>query len=290
RRGAVPAEGARGRRARQEARLDPVRHGPDTDPGDRRGRARGRRSGRSGARTQAHEIKRRILALVFAAAILPTLGGVALAHANYVKSNPASDARLARSPSEVRVTFSETPDPTGSDIAVLLQPSGERKNTAKVESAGDESNTLRTAVPDLPEGGYLVSWTARSAVDGHETKGAFAFVVGNAPLPTIPDIGPSAPPPNALELAGRALTFAVIAFAGLAAGLWATLVSHAAASGDIKIMALDFVHVVAISVWSGGLLAFLVVAFPAVREERALGAMAWRFSLTALTCVAVLVT
>ncbi|TMB78676.1 MAG: hypothetical protein E6J52_04250 [Chloroflexi bacterium] len=262
---------------------------------------------------------------------------------------------------------------------MLLQPSGERKNTAKVESAGDESNTLRTAVPDLPEGGYLVSWTARSAVDGHETKGAFAFVVGNAPLPTIPDIGPSAPPPSALELAGRALTFAgiaiilgagffllfihppatdgerrrerrlvivggvlliagsavliaayglglparlatfiglravaglvavgalfvparvlseasrreVIAFAGLAAGLWATLVSHAAASGDIKIMALDFVHVVAISVWSGGLLAFLVVAFPAVREERALGAMAWRFSLTALTCVAVLVT
>src|SRR5439155_1124848 len=80
----------------------------------------------------------------------------------------------------------------------------------------------------------------------------------------------------------------VIAFAGLAAGLWATLVSHAAASGDIKIMALDFVHVVAISVWSGGLLAFLVVAFPAVREERALGAMPWRFSLTAPTCVELL--
>lgn len=301
-----------------------------------------------------------------------------MAHANYVKSNPSSDARLAKSPSEVRITFSETADASGSDIAVL-DTSGVRKNGTEVESVADEANTLRVAIPALPDGGYLVSWKARSAVDGHETQGAFAFVVGSGPLPTIPDIGPSSPPPAPLELAGRALSFAgiaavlgaafftlfirppvtdderrrerrlvtlggglliagsavllvaygaglpsrlltflllrglagavaigalyvpprtlpadarreAIAFAGLAAALWATLVSHAAASGDPKYVALDFVHVVAISIWSGGVLAFLVIAIPTVTDARALGATTWRVSLVALTCVAVILT
>src|SRR5260370_1123313 len=126
-----------------------------------------------------------------------------MAHANYVKSNPSSDARLTKSPSEVRITFSETPDASGSDIAVL-DTSGIRKNTAAPTSAADEGNTLRVAVPALPDGGYLVSWKARSAVDGHETQGAFAFVIRSGPLPAIPDIGPSPPPPPPLQLLGRA--------------------------------------------------------------------------------------
>ncbi|HEU5288794.1 MAG TPA: copper resistance protein CopC, partial [Candidatus Limnocylindria bacterium] len=302
---------------------------------------------------------------------------MAMAHANYVKSSPASDARLVRSPSEVRVTFSETPDPKGSDIAVL-DTSGARRDGDDVATATDEQNTLRVSVPVLPEGGYLVAWTARSSVDGHETKGAFAFAIGNAPLPSIPDVGPATAPPAPLELAGRALSFAgiaivlgmgffalfirapdeprarrreralvlgggalliagsavllvaygadiparlllfvalralagavaiaavlapsrllpagtrreVIAFAGLAAALWATLVSHAAANGDPRYIALDLIHVVAISVWSGGVVALLLVAIPAVTDVRALGATVWRFSLTALVAVAVIV-
>ena len=313
-----------------------------------------------------------------ALAILPLMGGVAAAHAVIVKSNPAADARLAKSPSEIRVSFSETPDPRGSDIAVV-DASGIRKERAGVTLAEDEQNTLRVSIPTLPEGGYLVSWTARSAVDGHETKGAFGFAIGNAPLPAIPDIGPSTPPPAPLELIGRALSFAgiagvlgvsfftlfirppvddrerrreknlitiagallaggsalmlvsygtglparlllflglrgiaglvaiglvfvperllrpdarreVIAFAGLAGALWATLVSHAAASGDPKYIALDFVHIVAISIWSGGVVAFATIAAPAVRDPRTLGALTWRFSLMALVCVAILIT
>ena len=298
-----------------------------------------------------------------------------MAHANYVKSNPAADARLIKGPSEVRITFSETPDASGSDIAVL-DVQGKRQNGSKVDPATDEANTLRTVVPDLPDGGYLVSWKTRSAVDGHETQGAFAFVIGSGPLPSIPDIGPSSPPPSPLELIGRVLTFAgvavtlgaaffvlfirppaedlerrrerwlitaggtllllgsavlliaygtgapgrlllfvllraaagaiaialtwaplapdvrreVVAFAGLGAGLWTTLVSHAAAIGEPLGIAADFIHVVAVSIWSGGVLALLVIAIPAQRDARALGATVWRFSLTALVCVAVIVT
>ncbi|HKW78439.1 MAG TPA: CopD family protein, partial [Candidatus Limnocylindria bacterium] len=82
----------------------------------------------------------------------------------------------------------------------------------------------------------------------------------------------------------------VTAFAGLAAGLWATLVSHAAATGDVRYVALDLVHITAVSIWSGGVVTFALVGAPAVREEKALGAMTWRFSLTALVCVATLIT
>ncbi len=295
-----------------------------------------------------------------------------------MRSNPSSDARLAKSPSEIRIAFSEPPDAAGSDIAVL-DTSGKRLDKADVSVVGDAANTLRVTVGALPEGGYLVSWTARSAVDGHETKGAFAFAIGNAPLPSIPDIGPSAPPPTPLELAGRAFSFAgiavilgvafftlfirvpveareytwerrlitaggailivgsglllwsygsvvpgrlvvflvlralagavaiaaiidparlvaadvrreIVAFAGIAAGLWATLVSHAAASGDLKYIALDYVHVVAISIWSGGVLAFALIGAPSVPDAKELGAMSWRFSVAGLVCVTALIT
>ena len=45
------------------------------------------------------------------------LGGAAAGHANYVRSNPASDARLTKPPTEVRVTLSEPPEARGSDVA-----------------------------------------------------------------------------------------------------------------------------------------------------------------------------
>jgi copper transport protein len=323
---------------------------------------------------------RGLLAALVAASVLVLMGGAATAHANYVKSNPASDARLTKAPTEVRVTFSETPDARGSDVAVL-DTSGKRLDNRDVTLASDEPNTLRVSLGTIGDGGYLVSWTTVSAVDGHETKGAFAFAI-NAPLPQFTkDFAPSAPPPTALEIAGRALSYAgmalltglafftmfirvpdgvaetrrerrlviiggaalvigsavlilnqganipqrlllllglraiagaaamallavrhrllpadarreATAFFGLAAGLTATLVSHAAASGDIRYVALDYLHVVAISIWLGGVVAFSYVAMPSARsgDPRELGRTIWRFSLTALVAVAVIIT
>ena len=322
---------------------------------------------------------RALLAALVAASVLILMGGAATAHANYVKSNPASDAQLTKPPTDVRVTFSETPDARGSDIAVL-DVNGNRLDKRDVTAVSDEANTLRVSLGAIGDGGYLVSWTTLSAVDGHETKGAFAFAV-NAPLPVIKDIGPSAPPPTPLEIAGRALSYAgmalltglafftmfirvptgdaearrerhlvviggaalvagsallvlnqganvpgrllallglralagiaalatlavpsrllladarreAIAFFGLAAGLTATLVSHAAASGDLRYVALDYLHVIAISIWLGGVVAFSHLVMPSARidDPRELGRTIWRFSLTALVAVAVIVT
>jgi copper transport protein len=323
---------------------------------------------------------RGLLAALVAASALILMGGAAAAHANYVKSNPASDARLTKAPTEVRVTFSETPDARGSDVAVL-DTSGNRLDDRKVTLVSDEPNTLRVSLGTIGDGGYLVSWTTVSAVDGHETKGAFAFAV-NAPLPQFTkDFAPSAPPPTPLEIAGRALSYAgmalltglafftmfirvpndeaearrerrlvmigggalviasaalvlnqgatipqrlllllglralaglaalgitavpprllapdarreAIAFFGLAAGLSATLVSHAAALGDLRYVALDYLHVIAISIWLGGVVAFSYVAMPSARHDdpRELGRTIWRFSLTALVAVAAIIT
>lgn len=346
----------------------------------------------------AARVMRRIALLaagVLAGAVL--LGGAANAHANYLRSNPDSDARLARPPTEVRIEFSEPPDPRGSEILVL-DPTGKRYDLGDIGPSGDP-NGLRVSVGTLGEGGYTVAWTALSAVDGHTTKGSFVFVIGSGPLPAPPDVGAAAPPPTPLEIAGRALSYTGIALglgtaffvafvarfesrreagllalagaliaagslalalelgtslpprlgallgvralaglllvtvsvgpelarmrpvaalasgagvltigplatfgprrmialsAALAAAMTATLVSHAAADPGPRNLALDFIHVVAASVWSGGVVALLRLVLlrsedRSAEDARSLGVTVWRFSITALGCVALIV-
>jgi copper transport protein len=338
-----------------------------------------------------------IAACVLGGSVL--VSGVAEGHANYVRSNPASDARLVKPPTEVRIEFSEPPDPKGSDIQVL-DTSGKRHDKGDVGPSGDP-NGLRVSLEPIAEGGYTVAWTTTSAVDGHTTKGSFAFAIGNGPLPTPPPVPDAAPPPDPLEIAGRALSYAGIAlglgtaffvlfvapaatdprresfllglagvlvvagslalivdqgaklpprlgamlavraFAGvmlaavaitprlalmrpvgalagggvitlgpfatfrprrmiavaaaIAAAMTATLVSHATALGSLKSMALDFIHVLSVSVWTGGVVALLFCVLLARRDEtaedaRALGGTVWRFSITALIATAILIT
>jgi uncharacterized membrane protein len=83
--------------------------------------------------------------------------------------------------------------------------------------------------------------------------------------------------------------------AGIAAAMTATLVSHATALSSLKGMALDFVHVLSVSVWTGGVVALLWCVLLArhdatAEDARALGAAVWRFSVTALIATALLIT
>ena len=322
---------------------------------------------------------RRLLRLGCAAALAlasaAALPSIANAHANYVRSNPAADARLVKPPTEVRVQFSEPPDPKGSEIQVLDE--NRQRWDLGSTTASDEPNGLKVGLKPIGDGGYTVAWTTVSAVDGHETKGSFAFVVGSGPLPTIADLPNASPPPSALEVAGRALSYAGIALglgcalfglivhaadrpiearrerqlqalaggaiaigsaalvlaqgdrlpprlelllsvrllaglaiiatlaprlpdrtrryavaaAGIGAALTATLVSHATALGNYKDMALDIVHIMSISAWSGGVVSLLWIHLLAgERSGPALRATVWRFSLVALTAVGLLVT
>ena len=320
-------------------------------------------------------MRRALLAATLALASFAAGGGIASAHANYVRSNPAADARLVRPPVEVRVQFSEPPDPKGSRIEVL-DDQGRRWDQGDT-APSDEPNGLKVGLKPIGDGGYLVAWTTVSAVDGHETKGSFAFVVGDGPLPALPDVPNAAAPPTPLEVAARALSYAGIALAlgvalfgllvhaaadepearrerqllivaaglivvgsagmvlaqgdrlpprlelllsvrllaglgvaaalaprlpargrryavlacGVIAALTATLVSHATALGNAKDMALDLVHVLSVSAWSGGVVAFLWIHLRSQGgTPEALRRTAWRFSLLAVTAVALLVT
>src|SRR2546428_609951 len=165
-------------------------------------------------------LTRWLLALAFAVATPLPLGPVAAAHGNYVRSNPASDARLVTPPPEVRIEFSEPPDPKGSEIQVL-DTAGKRHDRNDVAASGDP-NGLKVSLDPIGDGGYVVAWTATSAVDGHTTKGTFAFVIGNGPLP-VPDVADAVPAPGPLEIAGRALSFAGIAL-GLGTAFFALFV------------------------------------------------------------------
>jgi copper transport protein len=320
-------------------------------------------------------LTRVLLVAVLAVAGAAAGAAVAEAHANYVRSNPAADARLVKPPAEVRIAFSEPPDSKGSEVRVLDE-AGTRWDLGST-TASDEPNGLKVALRPIGDGGYTVAWTALSAVDGHQTKGSFAFVVGTGPLPTLPDIPNASPPPSPLEVTGRALSYGGIALAlgtalfglvvhaadgpieerrerqllgvaaagivlgtigltiaqgdrlpprleaflalrllaglgvlaalapalgpvmrrravvaaGVIAALTATLVSHATALGSMKDMTLDLGHILAVSAWSGGVVAFLWIHLRSGGGTAPLLARTtWRFSLLALVSVAVLIT
>src|SRR5690349_17613180 len=102
---------------------------------------------------------------------------VALAHANLARSEPSSNAVLARSPSEVRAWFTEAPEPKFSQLTVT-DSAGNHVDTGDTRPMpGDPLGLAITLQPDLPEGVYTVGWKTLSAVDGHETRGLFAFAV-----------------------------------------------------------------------------------------------------------------
>ncbi|MDP9265259.1 MAG: copper resistance protein CopC [Chloroflexota bacterium] len=158
---------------------------------------------------------RAVLAAALGVLLPLSAGATAEAHATYVRSNPAADARLVRPPTEVRVVFSEPPAPSGSDIHVS-DASGRRVDKGDVVPSGEE-NGLKVSLEPIGDGGYTVVWTALSAVDGHSYRGTFVFAVGNAPLPGVPEVAEPSPPPSVLEVAGRALSYAGIAISlGLA--------------------------------------------------------------------------
>lgn len=154
----------------------------------------------------------------------------AAAHASYVRSNPAADARLLRAPTEIRITWSEEVDARFSEIAVL-DPSGRSLHEGRTLS-GDDPASLRVGLRPLVEGGYTVSWRVLSSIDGHETRGSFVFALGDAPLPTlaIADAG-GGRTPTALELIGRWTGFAGIALV-LGGGLFLLLVRSPARSAS----------------------------------------------------------
>lgn len=101
----------------------------------------------------------------------------AFAHATPLEYSPEASAILGALPDEVVIRFSERLDPRASNIAVF-GPDGEPAHQGIAFVDSENRYVLRVRVSDAGRGTYAPSWSVVSADDGHFTKGAFVFSVG----------------------------------------------------------------------------------------------------------------
>lgn len=128
-----------------------------------------------------------LLALVALLALAPA----ASAHANLASAEPVPNSRAPVGLAEVSLRFTETIDPRASSVTVMESASGETYNDGPQRFTSEYD--VRVEVRPLPDGVFSVSWIALSTADGHTTRGAFVFAVGNASLGVAP------PPPVAYD-------------------------------------------------------------------------------------------
>src|SRR5258707_9229550 len=119
------------------------------------------------------------LGIGLASIALPPSAG---AHALLLSSAPAAGSTVGTAPTEVVLTFGETPDPRLSSVKVL-DSKGTDHASGPVQTVPGEPLRLRIGVGQLVDGVYTVSWRTLSAVDGHIAAGSFAFGVGVAGTP-----------------------------------------------------------------------------------------------------------
>ena len=119
-----------------------------------------------------------------AALIVAVVGrGAALAHAELARSDPATDAVIESAPPRVTLWFTEEPELRFSEIQVLDR---NRRQVDRRDLRADPADRLALSVglSEQSPGTYTVLWKALSSVDGHVTRGAFAFTVGLDQVPT----------------------------------------------------------------------------------------------------------
>ncbi|MDN4646441.1 copper resistance CopC family protein [Arthrobacter sp. PsM3] len=143
----------------------------------------------------------------------------AFAHDQLISSSPAPDERLDKKPGSITLSFSSPLLALGHEIRVV--DANARNWVAGPPALTRE--TLTQPLPELPDGGYQVSWRVVSA-DGHPISGGYGFHVGE----------PSAAAPAGLtgspETSAAAATGAAPGDAAAVPG-WLPAVGIAAAAG-----------------------------------------------------------
>lgn len=130
-----------------------------------------------------------------------------LAHAELLGSDPPANAVLPLAPDRVTLSFSEPVEP-GFTRAQVLDAQRQRVDADDTRFSADRRSLSVGLKKPLPEGTYLVAWRAVSAVDGHDTVGAFPFSIGKAAAGTGPSAQESPVPGytvRSLEVIGRLL-------------------------------------------------------------------------------------
>ncbi|HMD88631.1 MAG TPA: CopD family protein [Anaerolineaceae bacterium] len=116
-----------------------------------------------------------ILGLLLTAFFLPVAS--VSAHAYLLRSSPAANAHLKTSPLRIDMYFSETVEPSLSDIGVY-NAAGLRVDDHATQIDPADFTHLSNTLPPLKDGAYLVTWKVISRSDGHLTGGAFPIYIG----------------------------------------------------------------------------------------------------------------
>jgi copper transport protein len=128
----------------------------------------------------------RALAVAIAAALLAP--GTALAHATLESSEPATQSRVEKPPTEIRLRFNEPVTVVSSAIRVLAPDGTLLSGTARTEADG---YVVVAPVSRLVDGqGYTVRWRV-TGDDGHSPGGVFTFGIGVAAPPPTDAVGAS---------------------------------------------------------------------------------------------------
>ena len=97
------------------------------------------------------------------------------AHAFLKDADPGVGSTMQRSPSEVRIRFTENIEPTVSSIQVF-DASGKEVDKRDLHLDRSDHALLHVSLPQLRAGTYKVVWRVVS-VDTHVTNGNFTFRV-----------------------------------------------------------------------------------------------------------------
>jgi len=121
-----------------------------------------------------------VLRTLAVAAFSVVFSATVFAHAEIRMSSPLDGVSLGDTPTGVRLTFTERPEPSLSEIKVS-DGTGARYDTGRAVSAADDPLSISVTVRPLATGVYTVTWRIVSAVDGHATAGAYTFGVRASP-------------------------------------------------------------------------------------------------------------
>ena len=173
------------------------------------------------------------LTLIFAFAVVrPT---PVAAHAGLRLSDPLEGVALGDSPTVVRLTFSEAPEPSLSSVRVL-DPNGGAHDVGSARRAPDDPLSLLVNVRPLERGVYIVTWRTVSAVDGHASAGAYAFGVRMPVSGASPAVGVDAPT-SKIEVFARLVI--IVGLMGLLGGIGATA-ARVGADSSIRLAVAGF--------------------------------------------------
>jgi len=142
-------------------------------------------SGRGNIRARRHGLHERVrrAVTVLLLATVPALAGASMLHMKLSRSEPAANATLRASPTEVKLWFTQRPELTVTSVKLRSGTGGaaavERALTPLARAAADSMPIVAPVGAALAPGHYELVWRTM-ARDGHVLNGIIPFDVGSA--------------------------------------------------------------------------------------------------------------